>query len=76
MLLKILIEIFTDVGDVVIDPCAGSGVDLIGCEHLGRKSYGFEIKKEFVKDFNEKLAKNVQSSFDQIEAQTKRDEKV
>ena len=66
--IKNLIEIFTDVGDVVIDPCAGSGVTLLAAEHLGRKSYGFEIKKEFVKDFNEKLAKNVQSSFDQLQA--------
>lgn len=66
--IKNLIEIFTDVGDVVIDPCAGSGVTLLAAEHLGRKSYGFEIKKEFVKDFNEKLAKNVQGSFDQLQA--------
>ena len=27
--LKTLIEMFTDVGDVVIDPCAGSGVTLL-----------------------------------------------
>ena len=65
---KNLIEIFTDVGDVVIDPCAGSGVTLLAAEHLGRKSYGFEIKKEFVKDFNEKLAKKCASSFDQLQA--------
>ena len=60
--LKNLIEIFTDVGDVVIDPCAGSGVTLLAAELMGRKSYGFEIKKEFVKGFNEKLATNVQTT--------------
>jgi len=46
-LLKNLIEIFTDPGDVVIDPCAGSGSTLIAAERLKRKAYGFEIKKEF-----------------------------
>jgi len=46
-LLKKLIEIFTDPGDVVIDPVAGSGSTLIAAERLGRKAYGFEIKKEF-----------------------------
>lgn len=46
-LLKTLIEIFTDEGDVVIDPCAGSGSTLIAAERLNRKGYGFEIKKNF-----------------------------
>ena len=46
-LLERLIEIFTDPGDVVIDPVAGSGTTLIAAENLGRKAYGFEIKKNF-----------------------------
>lgn len=46
-LLKRLIEIFTDPGDVVIDPCAGSGSTLIAAERIGRRAFGFEIKKEF-----------------------------
>ena len=46
-LLKKLISIFTDEGDVVIDPCAGSGSTLIAAERLNRKGFGFEIKKEF-----------------------------
>jgi len=60
--LKKLISIFTDVNDVVIDPCAGSGTTLLAAEQLGRKSYGFEITKKFVNDFNDKLAKNVQTT--------------
>lgn len=59
-LLKELIRLFTDEGDIVIDPCAGSGSTLLACEMLGRKSFGFEIKKEFVKSFNENLAVNIQ----------------
>lgn len=45
--LKRLIEIFTDEGDVVIDPCAGSGTTLRAAYELGRSSYGFEIDRVF-----------------------------
>ena len=54
-LLKKLIEIFTDEGDVVIDPCAGSGSTLIAATELKRKAYGFEIKKDFHAKANEWL---------------------
>ena len=46
-LLKRLIEIFTDEGDVVIDCVAGSGTTLKASRELKRHSYGFEIEKEF-----------------------------
>lgn len=49
-LLEFLIKTFTDEGDVVIDPVAGSGTTLIAAENLNRKAYGFEIKKNFYKD--------------------------
>jgi len=45
--LKRLIEVFTDEGDVVIDPCAGSGTTLRAAYELGRNSYGFEVDKNF-----------------------------
>ena len=41
-----LIRIFTDEGDVVIDPCAGSGSTLRACAELNRHCYGFEVSKE------------------------------
>ncbi len=65
--IKKLIDIFTDIGDVVIDPTAGSGVTLLAAEMLGRKSYGFEIKKEYVDGFNNQLAKDVQMTLLNLE---------
>jgi site-specific DNA-methyltransferase (adenine-specific) len=49
-LLERLIELFTDKGDVVIDPVAGSGSTLIAAINTGRKGYGFEIKKDFYRE--------------------------
>ena len=46
-LLKTLIKIFTDPGDTVIDPVAGSGSALRAARELNRNSYGFEVEKEF-----------------------------
>lgn len=48
-MLKRLIEIFTDKGDVVIDPVAGSGSTLRASLELERNSYGFEVDKKFCK---------------------------
>jgi site-specific DNA-methyltransferase (adenine-specific) len=59
-LLKKLISIFTDEGDVVIDPCAGSGSTLIAAERLNRKGFGFEIKKEFWTKANQWLMEEKQ----------------
>ncbi len=58
--LKQLIEIFTDPGDVVIDPVAGSGTTLRAAAELGRKAYGFEIDREFYKKANDEMLSTVQ----------------
>ncbi|MBF0651319.1 site-specific DNA-methyltransferase [Dysgonomonas sp. GY75] len=57
-LLEFLIKIFTDEGDVVIDPCAGSGTTLIAADNMNRKSFGFEIKKDFYKEAVKLLEEN------------------
>ena len=65
-LLKRLIEICTDPGDVVIDPCFGSGSTARACKELGRNFYGFEINKEFYRKAKEQmcvLPKTQQMSF-------------
>lgn len=53
--LKQLIEIFTDPGDVVIDPCAGSGTTLRAARELGRSTFGFEIDRNFYKRATEEM---------------------
>ena len=58
-LLEQLIEIFTDPGEVVVDPVAGSGVTLLAAENLGRKGYGFEIKKEFCAAFEQRIVPSI-----------------
>jgi site-specific DNA-methyltransferase (adenine-specific) len=54
-LLKKLIETFTDEGDVVIDPCFGSGSTGRACLETGRNFYGFEINKEFYRRAKEEM---------------------
>ena len=53
--LKRLIEVFTDPGDVVIDPVAGSGTTLRAAYELGRSAYGFEVDKSFYEAAREKM---------------------
>lgn len=60
--LENLIRIFTDEGDVVIDPVAGSGSTLLAAVKNNRQAYGFEIKKNFFKDAKEKVLSNIQKT--------------
>lgn len=63
--LKELIRIFTDPGDVVIDPCAGSATTLRAARELGRHSFGFEVYKPFYQKAIDEMLKeeNTQISF-------------
>lgn len=46
-LIKHLIELVTDKGDVVLDPFVGSGTTLLASQELSRKSIGIEIDKDY-----------------------------
>lgn len=63
-LIKKLIQIFTDEGDVVIDPVAGSASTLVAGIELNRKVYGFEIKKDFFALANERVKEAMQEKED------------
>jgi site-specific DNA-methyltransferase (adenine-specific) len=58
--LERLIELFTDKGDVVIDPVAGSGSTLLAAVQCDRRAYGFEIKKDFFKAAQSRVLSKVQ----------------
>ena len=59
-LLERIIEIFTDKGDVVIDPCAGSGSTLRAAANMGRKAYWFEVNKEFFNGAKDKMLRRIE----------------
>ena len=54
-LLETLIKTFTDEGDIVIDPCAGSGSTLRAARNIGRSAYGFEIDRTFYQRAKEEM---------------------
>jgi site-specific DNA-methyltransferase (adenine-specific) len=54
-LLKQLIRVFTDPGDIVIDPVTGSGATLRAAFEIDRNSYGFEVDKNFYVSAQEKM---------------------
>lgn len=66
-ILEMLIKTFTDEGDVVIDPCAGSGSTLRAAKKLGRSVYGFEVGKEQYKKVINSTMLDVQTEFEQLE---------
>jgi site-specific DNA-methyltransferase (adenine-specific) len=57
--LQTLINIFTDPGNVVIDPVAGSAATIIAAIRCDRSGYGFEIKKNFYSDANKWIEKEL-----------------
>lgn len=59
-LMERLVELYTNPGDVVIDPCAGSGSTLIAAANMGRRAYGFEIKTEYVTAFETAMRNSIQ----------------
>lgn len=60
--LRRLIEIFTDPGELVIDPCCGSGSTLRAAAEAGRSAIGFEIDKSFYLAAKEKMLAGVREA--------------
>lgn len=56
VLLERIIQLVTDMGDVVLDPFAGSGTTLVAAKMLNRKFIGIDISSEAVKLSEERLA--------------------
>ena len=49
------IKLHTDVGDLVMDPFAGSGTTGVAAVQLGRQFLGFEIDPEYCRLANERI---------------------
>lgn len=56
-LYEYLIEVTTNVGDIVLDPLIGSGTTAVACKKLNRNFIGFEINPEYCKIANDRLKK-------------------
>ncbi|MHA1868724.1 MAG: DNA-methyltransferase [Candidatus Heimdallarchaeaceae archaeon] len=54
-LFKRILEVFSNEGDIVLDPFIGSGTTAVACKQLGRNFIGFEINKDYVKIANKRL---------------------
>lgn len=53
------IKLFTEPGDLVLDPFIGSGTTAVACVRLGRKYIGFEWNPEYVQVARQRLAKEL-----------------
>ena len=65
-LLQRLVSLFSDEGDVVIDPCAGSGTTLLAAQKMSRKSFGFEVDRNFFNAAKDKVLSTFQPDMFQI----------
>lgn len=54
-LFKYLVTASSDEGDIVLDPCMGSGTTAVAAAQLGRNFTGFEIRREYIEIANKRL---------------------
>lgn len=57
-LIRNIVQRYSTINDVILDPFAGSGTTLLACRDLGRKFIGIEIIKEYCDLANNRLNKN------------------
>lgn len=61
---KRVIEQFTHLGELVLDPFVGSGTTLVAAKDLQRNAIGFDLKDDYISLSNNRLAQtDIQSNF-------------
>jgi DNA modification methylase len=68
LLVENLIKYYSFCGDLVLDPFVGSGTTTISAFKLNRKSIGFEIHKDYVNMFENRI-KNITKNQNNIQTQ-------
>ena len=56
-LLEYLVKTYTDVGDVVLDNCMGSGTTGVACKRLNRDFIGIEKDEKYFEIAKERIEK-------------------
>lgn len=59
MLFKYLILTYSNLGDLILDNCIGSGTTAVAAKELGRNFIGIEINPKYIKIANRRLAQKV-----------------
>lgn len=55
-------RMYSNEGDVVLDPCIGSGTTIVACRLEGRNYVGFEKNEENYKIASERIASGAENT--------------
>lgn len=73
-LVERILTLVTDEGDNVFDPFAGTGAVLAQAEAMGRNYIGFELNKNFLKEFKEKTLPSALKRYKKMNVKTDAEE--